>query len=104
MPLIKNDTVNKLFEHQGLGTYYGNIHIGNLIFQDDIARIEENPEFMNKANQQFSVFKNKNRMEFHPTKSSFLANKNLHPSIILGETKLKQSTEYLLISKCVNYE
>ena len=91
---MHTDTVNELFENQGLGTYYGNIHIGNLIFQDDMARIEENPENMNKANTLFSAFKNKNRMEFHPTKSSYIASKNIHPNITLGSTKLLQSDEY----------
>ena len=91
---MHTDTVNNLFKHQGLGTYYGKIHIGNLIFQDDIARIEENPDHMNDANKLFSAFKNKNRMEFHPIKSSFLTSKNTHPHITVGNTKLQQSAEY----------
>ena len=91
---MHTDTVNMLFEHQGLGTYYGKIQIGNLIFQDDIVRIEHNPDLMNTANKQFLAFKNKNRMEFHPTKSSFLTSKNTHPLITIGSTKLQQSSEY----------
>ena len=91
---MHTDSVNKLFEHQGLGIYYGAVPLGNLIFQDDIARFEDNQANLNQANKQFNAFKNKNRMEFHPTKSNFMVNKKLHPKISLGTVSLNPCTEY----------
>ena len=67
MAAIHTDGVNKLFKNSGLGILYGKINIGNLLFQDDIIRIENTAKRMDKANKYFETFEKINKMEFHPS-------------------------------------
>ena len=66
---LHTDSVNRVFENTGIGINYGNIRINQLLFQDDILKIESTPEDLNIANSIYSWFANKNRMAYHPEKS-----------------------------------
>ena len=95
MAALHTDKSNNHFTNTGLGIYYGNIPIGNLIFQDDLARLEEDEQKLNLANIQLNCFKERNRMKFHPTKSAFITTKPIGKSTIkLGGTILEETSSY----------
>ena len=92
---LHTDKSNNYFTNTGLGIYYGNIPIGSLIFQDDLARLEEDEQKLNLANIQLNCFKERNRMKFHPTKSAFITTKPIGKSTIkLGGTILEENSTY----------
>ena len=83
------DDINKYFGNENLGTYYGEIKIENLLFQDDIVRFEDNEDGLNKANIILEIFENINKMEFHPLKTKVLKiNTKSEKEIILGTNKI----------------
>ena len=66
---LHTDNINTYFKGTGLGIYYGNTNIQNLLFQDDIVRLETNATNLNKANKINEVYQNIKRMEFHQDKT-----------------------------------
>ena len=83
------DDINKYFVNENLGTYYGEIKIENLLFQDDIVRFEDSEEGLNKANVILEIFENINKMEFHPLKTKVLKiNTKSEKEIKLGINKI----------------
>ena len=83
------DDINNYFGNENLGTYYGEIKIENLLFQDDIVRFEDNEDGLNKANVILEIFENINKMEFHPLKTKVLKiNTKSEKEIILGKNKI----------------
>ena len=97
MAAIHTDGVNKLFKNSGLGILYGKISIGNLLFQDDIIRIENTAKKMDEANKYFESFEKINKMEFHPGKTVILATSGKETEVKLNGKPLKQvhEIEYL---------
>ena len=69
---LHTDSIKKYFVNSGLGSYYRNLHIPNLLFQDDIVRIEKNSNDMNTANMRHNTYKEINRMKFHEDKTVIL--------------------------------
>ena len=66
---LHTDSVTALFQQKALSIKYGNLNIDNLLFQDDILRIQKNTKDMNNANQVYKVFESYNRLKFHKDKS-----------------------------------
>lgn len=98
---MHTDQVNNHFEHTGLGVHYGKVQIGNLIFQDDIARVEDSKENLNAANRRFNCFRVQNRMEFHPTKSMWMSTKKTNEDVLLSKTTINQTQEYKYLGEII---
>ena len=95
MAALLTDSSNKLIHNQ-LGTWYGEIKINNILFQDDIARIETSAKNLNAANKIFEVFQDLNGMLFHETKTVFISNsKNSKISINNANISQKNAAKYL---------
>ena len=95
MAALHTDSSNKLIHNQ-LGTWYGEIKINNILFQDDIARIETSAKNLNAANKIFEVFQDLNGMLFHETKTVFISNsKNSKISINNANISQKNAAKYL---------
>ena len=94
---LHTDNVNGFFQHSGLGVKYGNTVIQNLLFQDDIARIETNSENLNKANIIHEVYQNVNRMDFHGGKTIYITNDKEDKVVVLNGKKLnrEEHSKYL---------
>lgn len=93
---LHTDSVSKLFDNKGLNINYGNLKINNLLFQDDILRIQTNAGDMNKSNKLYEVFQHNNRMEFHQDKSVCISTKDKDPIYLNNrELKFKESYKYL---------
>ena len=73
MAALHTDGVNRLFEKSGLGVTYGNTRVNNLIFQDDIVKIENSKERVNEANHIYDWFSKINGMMFHEIKSEWIS-------------------------------
>ena len=97
MAAMHTDTVNKIFKNSGLGIMYGKMNIGNLLFQDDIIRIEATAKKMDEANKYLETFEKINKMEFHPDKTVILTTGGKTTNVKLNGNKLKQvgEIEYL---------
>ena len=89
---LHTDSVNNMFKTTKIGYYYGEKHIPQLLFQDDIVRIEKNPDHLNKANIVHRIFEKYNRMEFHPGKTVVLKTGD-EETINLNGKPLKYETE-----------
>ena len=99
------DNVNKYFEEENLGTYYGTIKIENLLFQDDIVRFEDDENKMNKANIILNIFENINKMEFHPKKTKVMEiNSKNENEILLGENKLGYVKQMKYLGDIISYD
>lgn len=90
---LHTDTVTKLFANKALSLKYGNIKIENLLFQDDILKIQENEEDLNKANKVYETFQNNNRLQFHEDKSVWMSSSKQPITIMLNNKELKRATE-----------
>ena len=86
---LHTNGVNEYFSLSGLGMNYGKIHIPNLIYQDDIVRIEKSEHDMNRANKIHQVYQHVNRMQFHEEKTVYVTNQN-NLCITLNNVVLKQ--------------
>ena len=98
------DTINKMFNRSDLGKYYGEVHIPNLLFQDDIIRIEETSENLNKANSIIKPFQEINRMKFHEEKTVCMiinSRKECKENITLDGRKVKMVEEYKYLGDVV---
>ena len=93
---LHTDGVNDYFSLSGLGINYGQIHIPNLIYQDDIVRIEKTEHNMNKANKIHQVYQHVNRMQFHEEKTVYVSNQsNLHITLNNITLKQEEAVKYL---------
>ena len=85
------DSVHNHFDLENLGIYYGDVKIENLLFQDDIVRLEGEEDHLNKANIVFEIFQNINKMEFHPIKTKvMIVNSTQDDEIKLAKDKLEK--------------
>ena len=93
---LHTDGVNEYFLLSGLGINYGKIHIPNLIYQDDIVRIEKTEHNMNRANKIHQVYQHVNRMQFHEEKTVYVSNQsNLHITLNNVTLKQEEAVKYL---------
>ena len=90
---LHTDTVSRLFINKGINTQYGNTEINNLLFQDDIMRLQLNTDGINKANVIYKIFQENNRMEYHKEKSVYMCNKK-ESTVMLNNTKLQEVSNY----------
>ena len=94
---LHTDNIKDYFQNSGLGLYYNNVHIPNLLFQDDIVRIETDPDKMNTANRRHKSYQEVNRMKFHEDKTVVVnvnnkSNKQI--SVILDAKPVKQVNQH----------
>ena len=96
MASLHTDGVSKLFINKGLHISYGNLQLNNLLFQDDILRIQQSADEMNKSNKIYEVYQHNNRMEFHEDKSVYMSTKDTNPIYLNNkELKITSSCKYL---------
>lgn len=93
MASLHTDGVNRMFTNTGLGIQYGSLTINNLIFQDDIIKIENSEEKLNKANRIYNWFAQINGMKFHELKSEWISNSKEDLQIRLDDKPLKRSAK-----------
>ena len=91
---LHTDSVTTLFQQKALSIKYGNLKIDNLLFQDDILRIQKNTKDMNNANQVYKVFESNNRLKFHEEKSVWMSNCNQDEKVKLNNKDLVRTKEY----------
>ena len=91
MASLHTDGVNRMFENTGMGVQYGTVTINNLIFQDDIIKIENSEEKTNQSNRIYSWFAQINGMKFHETKSEWISNSKKDLQINLDNKPLKRA-------------
>ena len=94
---LHTDDISKYFENSGLGIHYGTIHIQNLLFQDDIVRLENTAHNMNTANKINENFQDINRMQFHQKKTVWMATRTSNEEILLNNEIVEHVT-YTLIN------
>ena len=99
---LHTDSSNKYLQKE-LGTWYGNLHLHSLLFQDDIARIERTEENLNLANKAYETFQNLNGMEFHETKTVYISNKN-KSSIKINDKQLLQKRSVKYLGDIISYD
>ena len=99
---LHTDSSNKYLQKE-LGTWYGNLHLHSLLFQDDIARIERTDENLNLANKAYETFQNLNGMEFHETKTVYISNKN-KSSIKINDKQLLQKRSVKYLGDIISYD
>ena len=97
---LHTDNINTYFKGTGLGIYYGNINIQNLLFQDDIVRLENNATNLNKANKINEVYQNIKRMEFHQDKTVCMTLKG-KDQIKLNNREIKNVKTYKYLGDIV---
>ena len=91
---LHTDSVNKLFENTGLGVRYGKTMVNNLLFQDDILKVESNSRRLNEANRIYEVFQNNNLMKFHKSKSKIIKNKKDTKVVTLNGEEICETESY----------
>ena len=91
---LHTDGVSRLFENSGIGINYGKLRINQLLFQDDILKIESSPHNLNQANSIYSWFANVNRMVYHQDKSVYMTTSNEKADIQLSNMKLQSAEKY----------
>ena len=91
---LHTDSVNRLFNHRENGVIYGDMRLNQLLFQDDILKVEDSAENLNNANKVYSWFGKINGMKFHEEKSMFMTNSKNSPNIQLSENMLNRAENY----------
>ena len=91
---LHTDSVNKTFKNSGLGVRYGKILVNNLLFQDDILKMETSSKRLNEANRYYETFQNNNRMKFHKIKSKVIRNTNENKAVYLNGEEIKEVEQY----------
>ena len=91
---LHTDGVNRLFENSGIGINYGNVRVNQLLFQDDILKIESSPQSLNQANSIYTWFAKVNRMVYHQDKSVYMSTTNENADIQLSDMKLQHAEKY----------
>ena len=90
MASMHTDGVNRMFENTGMGINYGNIIINNLVFQDDVIKLENSEHKLNQANQIYRWFAQVNGMKFHEIKSQWMSNSKTNLEVKLDHKPLKR--------------
>lgn len=90
---LHTSTVSSMFNNKGLNIKYGDMEINNLLFQDDILRIQRNAEDMNIANKVYEIFQKNNRLEYHDLKSVYMCTKG-EASIKLNNKEMNNTKSY----------
>merc|ERR1712080_78282 len=85
---------NNMFKNSKYGVNYGIINVNNLLFQDDILKLETNVENLNEANKFYETFQNNNEMEFHKTKSKIVTNEKVAKKILLNSEEIESTNQY----------
>ena len=91
MASLHTDGANRMFVNTGLGIQYGEIKINNLIFQDDIIKLENSVNKINQSNIIYNWFSKVNGMKFHETKSVWLSNSKQKLDITLDDKQLPRA-------------
>ena len=91
---LHTDSVNRLFNHRENGVIYGDMKLNQLLFQDDILKIEDSAEKLNNANHVYTWFGKINSMKFHEEKSMFMTNSKNSTNIQLSNNNLNQAENY----------
>ena len=102
---LHTDTVTTLFNNKALSLKYGSLQVENLLFQDDILRIQKSATDLNKANIVYKVFQNNNRLQFHDEKSVWMTNNNKeNEAIILNDSELVKKSEYKYLGDIITID
>ena len=94
MAALHTDAVNRTFNNEKYGVNYGEILLNNLLFQDDIIKLESDENRLNEANLLYQTFQHNNRMMFHKEKSKVLSNHKEKQTITLNGTTLENTKQY----------
>ena len=98
---LHTDGVNRLFKNSESGILYGNVRIQQLLFQDDILRIEDEPSKLNKSNVIYTWFSKINGMKYHEDKSMYLTTNQDNPQVILAGHQLKKTNKYKYLADII---
>ena len=82
------------------GIKYGDIEIPQLLFQDDIVKLDKNKENLQKSNLILENYQKYNRMAFHPEKTQILAKTN--PEVYLNGNLVKNVEKYKYLGDVIS--
>ena len=98
---LHTDGVNRLFKNTEVGVLYGNTKIHQLLFQDDIMKIEDDPSKLNMSNAIYTWFGKINRMKYHQDKSMVMITKGQNPDTNLDGNLVKNTNKYKYLADII---
>ena len=98
---LHTDGVNKMFSNNEAGISYGDVKINQLLFQDDILKVEDDPQKLNSSNEIYTWFAKVNRMRYHDEKSMFISTKKQEAEINLAGYKIKEFQKYKYLADII---
>ena len=98
---LHTDGVNRLFKNTEAGVTYGNAKINQLLFQDDILKIEDDPLKLNNSNIIYTWFSKINRMVYHEDKSMYMTTSKEKPIVKLAGNNLKETEKYKYLADII---
>lgn len=98
---LHTDGVNRMFKNSETGITYGNLKIQQLLFQDDILRIEDDHHKLNTSNVIYTWFGKINGMKYHEDKSMYLSTSYENHQVILAGHQLKKAEKYKYLADII---
>ena len=98
---LHTDGVSRFFKNSEAGVSYGNAKIHQLLFQDDILKIEDDPLKLNNSNVIYTWFSKINRMLYHDEKSMFMTTNKEKPVLKLAGNEIKEAEKYKYLAEII---